>query len=119
MECTDNRTFGHAAQKMKEGAAEFKDAAMQSGSEFKDAAVQKTGELSDAAFRKGAEFRDAAMRKAAQLRDATAETYKKCRSGTDALVRENPYRTALIAFSIGALVGVFTAVSAARCSRDA
>ncbi len=134
MEATQNRTFGHAAQKMKESAEEFKDAAVQSGSDFKDAAVQKCSDLKDgavqrasdlagAAVRKGAEYKDAVVRKGTELKDqavrATAETYEKCRSETDAYVRSNPYRTALIAFSIGALVGVFAAVSAARCSRDA
>lgn len=146
MESNQTRTsFAHATHKAKDSAHEFKDAAVQTGSDlkdaavhaasdlkdaavqkgsdFKDAAYQKAGEIADAAMRKGSEYKDAVVRKGTELKNsavkATADTYEKCRSNTDAYVQANPYRTALIAFSIGALVGVFTAVSASRCSRDA
>lgn len=104
MEVTE---FGHAAaQKIKDGAA---------------AAIDMTGELADAAFRKGSDFKNAAIRRGTELKNtairATADSYEKCRSETDAYVQANPYRTALIAFSLGALVGVLTTISASRCSR--
>jgi len=88
MEAIVNNRISSATSKIGEGAAELKDAAVARASEFKDAAVQRASEFKDTATK------------------ATKDTFEKACCETESFIKEQPYRSVLIAFAAGMLASM-------------
>ncbi len=87
--------FGSAVEKLKDGASELGSAVADKSIALKDAAIEKGRE----AYQK------------------SAQKVKEVHAKGETFIQANPYRSVLVAFGVGALIGV-AATFVANRSRD-